>query len=627
MEHLHETYSWPLIILSIVISVFASYCALDVYERMTQLSGRTKTLWMGFGSVAMGLGIWSMHFIGMLAVHLPIEVHYDILLVSVSLVLPMAAAWAALFVITSRSFSRTRFVIGGACMGVAIAGMHYTGMEAMRFQGVIHYRWPLVTASVLFAFFISYAALCLPYFRRQNAQASSLWGKGTASGLLGAAIAGMHYIGMAAVDFSANAASVVLPPREEGANVALLASWIGAATLFILLLIVVNLAMDRRYALRMAGMSKQRYDSIFEHNPDLVCLFDTEGRLLRTNPAAEQMTGYSMDMFLNKSFTAFLNRKDALKIRCAFKRALEGTPQTVECSLRHRNGHSIWLSTTIVPLAVDGNVVDVYTISKDMTEYRKAQRELLQAKREAEQAAQSKSEFLAIMSHEVRTPLNGVIGMSQLLQDTGLTEEQRSYVQIISKSGTALLSVINDVLDFSKMESGKMALQSEPFHFQECLRETLMLFTPQVQQRRLRLGWQADEHIPEVLWGDESRLRQVLINLIGNAVKFTEQGGIDVIVRVASRREEDMCLEFVVRDTGIGIPQEQQTFLFQPFHQLPSTAAGKQGGTGLGLAISKKLVELMGGQIGVQSAPGQGSTFSFTILARTGERKEAVSQR
>lgn len=619
MEHLQGTYSFPLVGLSIVISLVSSYCAITLCERVLTLGGRARVLWICFGSAVMGLGIWSMHFVGMLAFQLPVDVQYDIPFLILSMVLPVFAAWAALSVILSRSASGFHVFFGGLFMGLSIAGMQYTGMAAMRLPGTISLNPYWAGLSVSIAFIISFAALYVAVYSRRGRK-SSRWSKVGSAVLLGTAIAGMHYTGMMAAEFK----TFVSPSgNTHKSGELLLASWIGAAALLFLMLISVIQFMDRRFALRLADLNKKRYDFIFEHNPDMVCLFDLNGRLLRTNPAAELITGYDREMFLSRPFTRFLSRRDSIKIRSCFAKVVMGTPQTVECTIKHKLGYPVHLSTTIVPMIEGEKIVDIYTISKDITEQKKTERQLLQAKKEAEQAAKIKSEFLAVMSHEVRTPLNGVIGMSDILMDTELDKEQEEYVKIISKSGKDLLSVINDVLEFSKIESGKMSLKPEIFQLPDCLNDTLRLFIPEVRQRGLKLALYVDPAVPELIIGDEGRLKQVLINLIGNAVKFTEHGKIEVSIRQVYRKREQLQLEFMVRDTGIGIHEACMDDLFQPFYQLDS-AARRHGGTGLGLSISKKLVELMGGTIRVESVSGQGSTFTFTIQAYCSEDKITV---
>jgi len=281
----------------------------------------------------------------------------------------------------------------------------------------------------------------------------------------------------------------------------------------------------------------------------------------------------------------------------------------------------------------DGNIMEYQAVGHDVTVRKEAEAALTRAKEAAEAADRAKSEFLAVVSHEIRTPINGVIGFTKLLRETPLSDEQCGFVDMIGSSGLTLEALISDILDMSKIEAGKIDIDHAPFALRRSVEEVVTFFAPRARGANLTLSAKIDDDVPALVNGDVNRLRQILVNLIGNAIKFTEHGTITITLScgrgamVEGQNRRELRLFFAVTDSGIGIPAEKMNQLFRPFSQVDTSATRRRGGTGLGLIISKRLCELMGGTISVESEPGKGSTFRFTVRTdyeRTGETNAAI---
>ena len=354
---------------------------------------------------------------------------------------------------------------------------------------------------------------------------------------------------------------------------------------------------------------KQFFESLLDISPVATVIIDLEDKISSWNPAAERLFGYSKAEAIGGNIDELIAGAEDLHAEAVgYGEAAHRGPVRAITRRSRKDGTLVDVVLLATPVIVEDEPIGHLAVYHDISE-------LQRAREEAEAATQAKSVFLATMSHEIRTPMNAVIGMTELLLDTALDREQRGYVEVIHTSGDALLRVIDDVLDFSKIESGKLELERRPLELRECVESALELVAAQASKKDLELGCLIDSDVPPEIAGDAARLRQVLINLVSNAVKFTDEGEVVVAVRREGSAPGGHRLHVAVRDTGIGIPEERMGQLFQSFSQVDASTSRRFGGTGLGLAISKRLSELMGGTMWAESAPGQGSTFHFTFVA------------
>jgi two-component system sensor histidine kinase/response regulator len=610
-------YDYRLVALSVVIAVFASYAALDLAGRVTFATGAHRAVWLSAGAVAMGTGIWSMHYVGMLALSLPVAVQYDWPTVVFSLLAAIIASTIALFVASRKTMNAFRAIIGACLMGTAIASMHYIGMAAMRLPGMCVYRSSLVALSVALAIVISFVALLLTFQLRSEMQWTS-WKKIASAVVMGAAVPVMHYTGMAAASF-------VSTPTTEGSlahalNITSLGTIsIIVVTFLVLGLTVVTSLVDRQFSTQAAELesSENRSRQILKMSFDTFVGIHANGLVRDWNLQAEHMLGWSQTEIVGKRFNKIVlagqnQRTFDDEIRALLQSRDAAKTRRFEVSIIDRKGCEIPAEITVSVVKV-GAGLELAAFIRNLTERNRFEEDLRQAKAVAETANEAKSSFLATMSHEIRTPMNGILGMTELVLDTELTTEQREHLGLVRLSAEALLSIINDILDFSKIEAGKFELETIPFDLRESIGETMKALSFRAHQKGIELIYDVQHTVPEAVVGDPGRIRQILINLIGNAIKFTDKGEIALIVEQALPTDGTTLIHFAVHDTGVGIPVEKQGKIFDAFSQADGSMARKYGGTGLGLTICKRLVELMGGEIWLESDPGLGSTFHFRI--------------
>jgi PAS domain S-box-containing protein len=385
----------------------------------------------------------------------------------------------------------------------------------------------------------------------------------------------------------------------------------GEADVRLLATIAANVGVAMQNARLFAEVEQQRQysASLIEISPAAVIVMDREEVVTEWNPAAAELFGYSSEEALGRGIDELVfGDKDREEGREITREALSaGRVQRITRRVR-KDGTPFDVELLLVPLHVDGTHAGFVGIYHDITE-------LQRAREEAEAATQAKSAFLATMSHEIRTPMNAVIGMTDLLLGTELTGEQREFAEVVRGSGDALLHVIDDILDYSKIEAGKLELERQAFDLRECVEGALEIVAPRAWEKEIELGCLINEDVPAGIVGDAARLRQVLLNLLSNAVKFTERGEVVVLVGAAPAGKGSYRMELAVRDTGIGIPKDRMDRLFTSFSQVDASTTRRYGGTGLGLAISERLVKLMGGTIRVESEEGSGSTFHISLIA------------
>jgi len=724
-----------LVVLSLLVAIFASCLALQMAGFAREASeSKLRKIALGTGAVAMGGGIWAMHFVGMLAFSICSSVHYALIPTLLSMLPAVAAAWFALRILAQASIRRGQLWLSGLLVGSGIGTMHYSGMAAMRMEPLLRYDPAWFAASILVAVLLSSLALWIRFGLDRN-RLRKHYATLLAGGVMGIAIAGMHYFGMAAARFIGTPQTAAFPSWDDNAGLA-----IGIAVLVLMLgnmVLAGNVLLRYRMLYQKVLANELELQTIVSTTIDGMISFDTTGLIQTINPAAERLFGwtdaevkgshirqliptlYRQDASPSSQAPAFIigseqelvgQRRDgmAFPIRLAIGKAdlpehslyvgfvsdiseryrmqqeleareqqfhalidnipgvtfrseavepwnkllisediqeLSGWPSkifmsggmhiiniihpedqqrvrdviqealaqhhpyAVEYRIRCMDGTERWVSESArgvfnkenQPVFIDGVILDI------------SQRKIMElamqeAKERAETAARTKSAFLANMSHEIRTPMNAIIGYTDLLQEAEMGEEPKKMTEIINQSARGLLGLINDILDTAKLEQGAVELEEVAFSLREVCLQTINTLKLATERKGVALTLEYPASVTDCYIGDAMRIRQILLNLLGNSVKFTEHGEVRLSVS-----QQDRQLALTITDTGIGMSPSAQAKLFKPFSQADVSTSRRFGGTGLGTTIAMELVKKMGGQIRVESTEGKGSVFTVCL--------------
>jgi PAS domain S-box-containing protein len=361
------------------------------------------------------------------------------------------------------------------------------------------------------------------------------------------------------------------------------------------------------------------FRALVENSSDGVFLLDRKGAITYASPSTIRLLGHRVDQVEGRFFLDIVHPEDYESARECYITTLKhpGKPIPAVFRLRHARGDCRYMEVLAMNRFHDPSVDGTVLNYRDVTYRKQVEDQLKGAKAAAETASRAKSEFLANMSHEIRTPINGILGMTQLAIDAESPAQQREYLELVRTSGEALLALVNNVLDLSKIEAGRLELEKIPFEIETLVQQTVTSMAWQAREKSISLTTRVHPGVPQVIVGDSSRLRQVLVNLLANALKFTDRGHVGIEVFVEAVSGEDVALHVTVEDTGIGIPAEKQQLIFESFTQADGSTTRKYGGSGLGLAICVRMIELMDGHIWVESRPGAGSAFHFTAVFGT----------
>lgn len=630
--HVATGYDPILVALSIAIATFAGYTALELGDRASLSVGRARAVWMGTAAVAMGGGIWSMHFVGMLALRLDTPVAYDLGRTVLSLLVAIGATAAAFFWVNTprrqvgrgqgRVAAASRVAVAGLLMGGAIAGMHYIGMSAMEMPLTLSFVQSRVVLSILIAIVASVAGLSIA-FKRQN-----IGFRMAAAVVMGLAVSGMHYTGMWAAYFTPElgASSPPMPMQSAAASALSGTSSVGPAglalavvlsTFLILFLALLASNLTQQRSQRLLRQSDRRFRVAAEAVGDIIWTASADGWMIGAQPDWSRFTGQQQAEYEHLGWTEAIHPDDVEATRFALSTAMARPAQfDLEHRVRRLDGAWRVCAVRVLPLLDEaGDLVEWVGVHEDITERRDNEIELRAARDRAEAASNVKSNFIANISHELRTPLSAIIGYSEMImeecreaEDVPAGSTLLADLSKIDSNARHLLGLINDLLDLTKIEAGRMEIVVGDVDLGPFLLAISSDVRPLVERKANRLKLTLPP-TPITMQTDAIKLRQMLLNLLGNAAKFTEGGTISL----SARRDTDDGVAFEVSDTGIGMTKEQTDRLFERFSQADNSTTRRFGGTGLGLALTRAFAVMVGGDISVVSEAGVGSTFTLRL--------------
>ena len=601
IDCLATEHDWRLLIAAVFVCVVGTVTCMRLFVQSQHRMRTDRLLLLLAAGLVGGVAVWTTHFVAMLAFQPGTRFDYDIIDTLGSLLIAASGAAVGLL-IASRLRSMPGRILGGVLIGATVSAMHYTGMSAVQLQGFFTWDPSLVIGGVILSSLLWGAAMAVIGIGGWRRTAG-------AAGLAVIGICSLHFSGMAAADITIDP---TLPLIESGSGVRMGIS-VAAFAAFLITAAAVVEALSFWSRASMLTQLREAIDAM----PDGLAFYDSHDRLVIWNARYAEINPEIADILTQgATFREIVQTGiDRGHYPEAEGREAEWLDERMtarsrlSCAMEQKTSDDRWLKVQDRRTA-DGGVV---TLVNDITEL-KRDAEILAAARDAAEAAnRAKSEFLANMSHEIRTPLNGVIGVAQALSGTPMNERQQEMLELIRSSGATLQHLLSDILDLARVESGRMELRSEPFDLAKAVNEAAQLYAAQAEEKGLRFFVEAPEDTRVWIDGDVVRLKQILTNLVSNAVKFTTQGLVSLSISRGVGAEGEPVFRFMVSDTGVGFDAAARARLFSRFEQADGTITRRFGGTGLGLAICRELAGMMGGDLDCESEPDGGSTFILTV--------------